>query len=132
MLLLLRIAGMVIAGVAGWQLGISLAGLPNGTATADAMRYVVVLALAAAALGLLLTPYATVVPLRWLWRLARSVAAADLLGATLGLIVGLLIAALASFPISLLPSPFGRWLPAGVAVLLGWLGAAVGALRKDE
>src|SRR5437870_5450540 len=97
----------------------------------DAMRYVLVLALAGAALGLLLTPYATVVPLRRLWRLARSVSAPELLGATLGLIVGLLIAALASFPISLLPAPFGRWLPAGVAILVGWLGIAVGALRKD-
>jgi uncharacterized protein YacL len=93
---------------------------------------VVVLALAGAALGLLLTPYATVVPLRSLWRLARSVSAPDLLGATFGLVVGLLIAALASFPISLLPDPFGRWLPAGVAVLCGWLGLAVGSVRKDE
>ena len=131
MLLLLRLAGMAIAGAAGWQLGLVLAG-PGATAGGEALRYVLVLALAGAALGLLLTPYATVVPLRWLWGLARSVAAPDLVGATLGLLVGLLLAALAAFPVSLLPDPFGRWLPSGVAVLFAWLGMAVGALRKDE
>ena len=133
MLLLLRLVGMAVAGVAGWQLGLALAGLSaSGGPAADAMRYVLVLTLAGAALGLLLTPYATVVPLRWLWRLARSVSAPHLLGATFGLLVGLFIAALASFPISLLPAPFGRWLPAAVAVLLAWLGTAVGSLRQDE
>ncbi len=132
MLLILRLIGMLAAGIAGWQLGIALAGFPGGPAPSDAMRYVLVLALAAAALGLLLAPYATIVPLRSLWRLARSIAAADLVGATGGLLVGLLIAALASFPLSLLPSPFGRWLPAAMAVLFGWLGAALGAQRKDE
>src|SRR5919202_2289545 len=105
MLFVLRLVGMAVAGFAGWQLGLALAGLSSsGGPGAEAMRYVLVLALAGAARGLLVTPYATVVPLRWLWRLARSVAAPDLLGATLGLIVGLLIAALASFPISLLPA----------------------------
>jgi uncharacterized protein YacL len=133
MLLVLRLVGMAVAGAAGWQLGLALAGFPSGAAAGgEALRYVLVLALAGAALGLLLTPYATVVPLRWLWQVARSTAAPDLLGATFGLIVGLLIAALASFPLSLLPDPFGRWLPFGVAVLCGWLGIAVGAQRKDE
>lgn len=133
MLLLLRLIGMAVAGIAGWQLGVVLAGFPNGTPQAgEALRYVLVLALAGAALGLLLTPYATVVPLRWMWRMARGVAAADLFGATAGLLVGLLIAALASFPISLLPDPFGRWLPATVAIVFGWLGVALGALRKEE
>jgi uncharacterized protein YacL len=133
MVLALRLAGMAAAGVAGWQIGLVLAGFTAGTpAEAEALRYVLVLTLAGAALGLVITPYATVVPLARLWRTARSVAAADLVGAVLGLLVGLLIATLASFPMSLLPDPFGRWLPFGVAVLLGWLGIAIGAARKDE
>jgi uncharacterized protein YacL len=133
MVLALRLAGMAAAGVAGWQIGLVLAGSTAGTpAEAEALRYVLVLTLAGAALGLVITPYATVVPLARLWRTARSVAAADLVGAVLGLLVGLLIATLASFPMSLLPDPFGRWLPFGLAVLLGWLGIAIGAARKDE
>lgn len=133
MVLALRLVGMAAAGVAGWQVGLVLAGFTAGTpAEAEALRYVLVLTLAGAALGLLITPYATVVPLTRLWRTARSVAAADLLGAVLGLLVGLLIATLASYPMSLLPDPFSRWLPFGLAVLLGWLGIAIGAARKDE
>jgi uncharacterized protein YacL len=133
MLLILRLIGMAAAGVAGWQLGLTLAGFPNGTvAGGEPLRYVLVLALAGGALGLLLTPYATIVPLRWLWGVARGVAATDLIGATLGLLTGLLIATLASFPISLLPDPLGRWLPFAAAVLFGWLGMSVGAVRKDE
>lgn len=133
MLFALRLIGMALAGIAGWHLGIALAGLGNGAVIgSDALRYVLVLTLAGAALGLILTPYATVLPLRWLWRTARSVAASDLVGATLGLIVGLLIATLASYPLSLLPSPLGRWLPFAIAVLFAWLGMALGALRKDE
>jgi uncharacterized protein YacL len=133
MLLLLRLVGMVAAGVAGWQLGITLAGFPAGTAAGgEPLRYVLVLALALGALGLLLTPYATIVPLRYLWGVARRATAGDLLGGTLGLLVGLSLAALAAFPISLLPSPLGRWLPAVVAILLGSLGLSVGAGRKEE
>ncbi|HEV2123789.1 MAG TPA: TRAM domain-containing protein [Chloroflexota bacterium] len=71
-------------------------------------------------------------PLRRLWVTTRSADAADLIGATAGLVVGLLIAALAAFPISLLPDPLGRWLPTVVALFLAWLGLAIGTLRKDE
>ncbi|HEV2123788.1 MAG TPA: hypothetical protein VGW38_13575 [Chloroflexota bacterium] len=54
MLLLLRLVGMVVAGIAGWQLGIALAGIPDGATGAEAhagepLRYVLVLALAAGA-----------------------------------------------------------------------------------
>lgn len=127
---------MVVAGAAGWQLGWVLAALSGGgtqhAAENEALRYVLVLALAAAGLGLLLTPYATVVPLRRLWRFSRTAAAADLAGGAAGMLVGLLLAALAAFPISQLPGPLGSWLPAVVAVLLAWLGTALGMSRKDE
>ncbi|MBI3970346.1 MAG: PIN domain nuclease [Chloroflexi bacterium] len=133
MLLLLRLFGMVVAGIAGWQLGLALAGYsPQAGIEVDALRYVLVLALAGAALGLLITPYVTVVPLQSLWALARGLAAPRLISATVGLGAGLLIALLAAFPIVLLPEPFGRWMPFGVAVLLGWLGTAIGIARADE
>jgi uncharacterized protein YacL len=133
MLLLLRLIGMLVAGVVGWQLGVVLASYSeNAPAAGEALRYVLILALAAGALGLIVTPYATVVPLRRLWVTSRSVAASDLLGAVAGLVVGLSIAALAAFPIALLPDPLGQWLPAVVALLLAWLGLAIGAQRKDE
>jgi uncharacterized protein YacL len=128
---------MVVAATAGWRLGLALAGYPPGEAGvprpgAEPLRYVLLLSLAGGALGLLVTPYLTVVPLRRLWALAHGADAPTLIGAGFGLLVGLLAAALAAYPISLLPDPFGRWLPTGVALLLAWLGVAIGALRKDE
>ncbi|HEX2326942.1 MAG TPA: hypothetical protein VHQ00_16200, partial [Chloroflexota bacterium] len=127
-----RLAGMVVAAVAGWQVGLALAGYPSGGGDAEPLRYVLLLTLAGGALGLLVTPYLTLVPLRRLWAAARGADAPTLLGAGVGLLIGLLAAALAAFPVSLLPDPFGRWLPTGVAVLLAWLGVTVGALRKDD
>jgi uncharacterized protein YacL len=136
MLFFLRLIGMVVAGVAGWQLGMVLAEVSRGGAMQagqdESLRYVLVLSLAAAGLGLLLTPYATVVPLRRLWRFSHTAAAADLAGGAAGMLVGLMLAALAAFPISQLPEPLGRWLPAVVAIVLAWLGTAVGMSRKDE
>ena len=123
-----RLVGMLLAGTAGWQLGLALAGSPSG----GALRYVLLLTLAGAALGVLVTPYVTVVPLRRLWAVVRNADAQTLLGAGIGLLAGLLAAALAAVPVSLLPDPFGRWLPTGVALLLAWLGIAVGAQRRDE
>ena len=123
---------MVVAAVAGWQVGLALAGFPAGGGGAEPLRYVLLLTLAGGALGLLVTPYLTLVPLRRLWAAARGADAPTLLGAGVGLLTGLLAAALAAFPVSLLPDPFGRWLPTGVAVLLAWLGVTVGALRKDD
>ena len=123
---------MVVAAVVGWQVGLALAGFPAGGGGAEPLRYVLLLTLAGGALGLLVTPYLTLVPLRRLWAAARGADAPTVLGAGVGLLTGLLAAALAAFPVSLLPDPFGRWLPTGVAVLLAWLGVTVGALRKDD
>lgn len=132
-LLAVRLLGFVAGGTAGWQLGLALDGSPPGTlAGGAALRYVLVLTVAGAALGLLVLPYVSIVPLRRLWGLARSADARNLVGGSLGLLVGLLAAALAAFPVSFLPDPFGRWLPAGLAVLLAWLGVTIGTLRKDE
>jgi uncharacterized protein YacL len=123
---------MVVAAVAGWRVGLALAGFPAGGEGGEPLRYVLLLTLAGGALGLLVTPYLTLVPLRRLWSAVRGADAPTLLGAGVGLLTGLLAAALAAFPISLLPDPFGRWLPTGVAVLLAWLGVTVGVLRKDD
>jgi uncharacterized protein YacL len=132
--IVVRLAGMAVAGTAGWQLGSALASYPAAQPAGggQALRYVLLLTVAGAALGLVVTPYLTVVPLRRLWAIVRSASADTLLGAGLGLLAGLLAAAMAAFPVSLLPDPFGRWLPTGVAVLLAWLGITVGAVRKDE
>lgn len=90
------------------------------------------LAAVCAVLGFLLAPYVIVLPLRGLWRLVQAIPLDDLIAATVGLLLGLFIAALSSVPLSNLPGLFGRWLPFGAALLFSWLGVTVCVLRKAE
>ncbi len=63
-------------------------------------------------------------PLHAAYRELRETPPEQLLGATIGLGVGLALSALMAWPISFLPSPFGQYLPFLVAVVLAYLGAA--------
>jgi uncharacterized protein YacL len=58
--------------------------------------------------------------------------AAVLVAGMIGLIVGLSIAGLLSFPLSLLPVPFGQILPMVGAVIFSWLGIAVFVMRQRD
>ncbi len=123
-----RLVGMVVMAILGWQVGITLSG---GSAEAE-LRYVLVLSLAGAALGLLLTPWVTTRPFRAVRRQLRQLPAQQLVAATFGLIVGLIIAALLAFPLSLLPPPFGRVLPFLGALFFAYLGSAVMVMRQKD
>ena len=63
----LRLIGMVVLAVGGWQLGTYLSSHLAG-ATDGSIRYVLILSLSGAALGLLLTPRFTTKPLNALRR----------------------------------------------------------------
>jgi len=123
----LRLIGMVIFSVAGWRLGLILGGNEPSS-----FPYVVVLSLAGAALGLLITPWITIKPYRALWRRFKQVPAQQLVAATIGLALGLVIAALLALPLSLLPSPFGQVLPVVSAIALAYTGVAVMVLRQGD
>jgi uncharacterized protein YacL len=49
-----------------------------------------------------------------------------------GMVVGLMIAALVSFPFSLLPEPFGQLLPFIGAVVFGYLGVSLFIMRQND
>src|SRR5512136_875458 len=78
---------------------------------AEVYRYTIGLALVGALVGLILTPYFTTRPARALRSLLGRIAAETLFAGIAGLVVGLLTAALLSFPLSRLPDPFGSVLP---------------------
>lgn len=127
--LVLRLMGMILLGAAGWQLGEYLA----GTASPEYyLRYVVVLMLAGVALGGLLAPYVTVRPIQFIRREIRQLPAQQLFAIIVGLIMGLLVAALLSPVLANLPSPFGEFLPFLAAVLFGYLGMAVMMMRQRD
>ena len=126
--LVLRLIGMVVLAVIGWQVGISLAG--NDLQTQG--RYVVVLSLTGAALGLLLTPFVTTRPYRRAQARLHQVPAQTLVSIVIGLIVGLVIAALMAFPFSFLPEPFGQILPFVGVALFSYLGIAIMVMRQRD
>ena len=82
--------------------------------------------------GLIMTPYFTTRPIRWIRRGLLSVSTQTLASGLTGLVVGLIIAALLTFPLSLLPSPFGKVLPFVAVLLFGYLGIAVFAMRQTD
>ena len=103
----LRIIFMVILGIFGGIWGYDLAKFNPG----EVFRYTIGIALVGALAGLILTPYFTTRPARAIRRILGRIAAETLFAGLAGLVVGLLTAALLSFPLSLLPSPFGSVLP---------------------
>jgi uncharacterized protein YacL len=63
-------------------------------------------------------------PLQVLYEEMRDVPPSNLLGAVIGLAVGMLLSALLTIPLSALPDPFGAYLPILVAIAMGYLGVA--------
>jgi uncharacterized protein YacL len=123
-----RIVGMVLLAVGGVFLGSYLAARLD----APPYQYAVVSLLLGALIGLVLTPYVTVRPFLAVRKRIRQAPAQQLLAAILGLITGLIIAALVSFPLSFLPPPFSQVLPFVAAVLFGYLGVLVLITRQRD
>jgi uncharacterized protein YacL len=127
----LRLIGMVVLAIGGWQLGLYLAGRPGGSAE-DSVRYVLILSLSGAALGLLLTPWVTTRPFNWIRRRIQRLPAQKLFAVIVGLVVGLIIGALLAIPLSQLPDPFGAVMPFVGTVLLAYLGVAIMVMRAND
>jgi len=123
-----RLVGMVILAIGGAYLGrdlaIALSASPN--------LYTVVLALVGALIGLVLTPFVTTRPARYLVTSLSKVSVQTLLAGLIGLVVGLLVAALLVFPLSLLPKPFSQILPLIGVVLFAYLGVVIFVIRQKE
>ncbi|MGD2143018.1 MAG: TRAM domain-containing protein [Anaerolineae bacterium] len=123
-----RIVGMLVLAVGGIFFGIYLAGQLGG----EPYQYAAIFFLIGALTGLIVTPYVTVQPFVALRKRIRQAPAQQLLAGILGLVVGLIIAALLVFPLSLLPPPFKQILPFVVAILFGYLGIMVMITRQHD
>lgn len=123
-----RLLGALLIGVGGLYLGVSLAELAGD----DPLLWSGVFTMVGALIGLIVTPYITIRPIRSIRSALAQVSARSLLSALIGLIIGLIIAALISFPLSLLPKPFSQIFPFVGALILGYFGVTVFVMRKDE
>ncbi len=125
-----RVLGALLYGFVGYYLGVALAGTYELTTwTAPTIWGAM---FAGGLLGYLFAPWILIAPARAARNSLRSVPMEDLLAGTVGLCLGLIIAALLAYPISRLPSPFGPILPFVAVILFGYLGATIMVLRKED
>jgi len=124
----LRLIGMIVLAAVGWWVGETL----GSQAEEMAYRYILVLSLAGAALGLLLTPYFTSRPFLAMRRLIRGMPAQQLVAAIIGLVIGLAVAALLAIPIALLPDPMDALLAFGGVVVFSYLGVSIMVMRRQD
>lgn len=130
--LVLRIIGFIVFAIIGWQLGGTISGRPNPLTDPIALRYVIGGAAAGGILGFIIAPWLTIRPSAWARRVIRQLSATQLLAGIIGLVVGLIIAALLAWPLGLLPEPFNRILPFIGAVVFGYLGILVAVMRQQD
>lgn len=123
-----RIVGMIVMGMLGLYGGVEYARWANISAEFSAS----LVGLTGALAGLILTPYVTTRPVRWIRRSLTRLSTQSLAAGLAGLVVGLIIAALLTFPLSLLPSPFGRVLPFIAVVLFSYLGISLFVMRQND
>lgn len=125
-----RVLGALLYGFIGYELGIALVG--SFELTAESAPIVWGATLGGALLGFLLAPWLIIAPAKAARNGLRNVPMSDLVSGTIGLAVGLMIAALLAYPIARLPPPFGSILPFVTVIVFGYLGAAVLVLRQED
>jgi uncharacterized protein YacL len=130
----IRFLGGLAAAMVGWQLGEALIDALTVEALSGDYQviYLFVIALASFGIGFIATPYIIIRPFNWTRRKVTQMPAADVIAVALGLMIGLLIAALLSLPLSMLPWELGRFLPIVASVVLGYFGAIVMYHHRKE
>ncbi len=126
-----RLVGLVVFGLGGFYLGQALV-RAGGIAPQDGIVAIVVTILVSGLVGFIATPFFTTRPYRALQQRIKQTPATDLVAAVTGLVLGLLIAVLLSFPLSLLPSPFREILPIVAAVVFALLGMSTMISRRRD
>jgi len=133
---IVRLIGMVVFCIVGVFLGTNLGATasanPNTEIPLSVEQYAFTIGLVGALFGLILTPILTTRPMRFLRAWLTRISAQSLFASFVGLIAGLLTAALLAFPLSLLPNPFGSILPFLGVVIFGYLGISVFSMRQTD
>jgi uncharacterized protein YacL len=126
-----RILGMVVFGYLGWLFGGWASRIPPFVPQ-QVLLYELVFGLIGALAGLVLTPYISTRPARSIRNRLGRLSAETLFAGLIGLIVGLLTAALLSFPFSQLPAPLGQILPFIGVVAFAYFGVSLFVMRQGD
>lgn len=123
-----RIFGMAVFTLFGIYFGDYLVGISLGPPYLTP----IVMGLVGSLTGLIMTPFFSTRPIRSLQERINLTPSQNLFAGMGGLIIGLVIAALLSYPISLMPPPLGKYLPVGIAVFFGYLGYSIFTSRQRD
>jgi uncharacterized protein YacL len=123
-----RILGMIFFAVLWARLGAQAAEFLS----LDVESRAFVFGLAGVLFGLIMTPWFTIRPVRALYKNVNEMAIERLLMTLFGALVGLTLALLASYPISLLPQPLGTIGPAIISIVAAYLGMSIFGTRARE
>jgi uncharacterized protein YacL len=126
---LIRILGMIVFSVFGGSWGFWF----SAKNAADlSMTYTLGMGTVGALFGLIATPYFTTLPMKAMRKMLIRISAENLLAGLSGLVAGLLVAALLTFPLSMLPDPFGNILPFLAVLVFGYFGVALFVMRQAD
>jgi uncharacterized protein YacL len=126
--IILRIIFLIVFGAIGAYYGAQLAPMITQSVILVAAISGVVCGL----LGFVIAPYLTIIPARGLRVLLTKLSTQTLIAALVGLVAGLLVAALLAFPLSFLPSPFGDVLPFIGVLVFSYVGVIVFVTRQND
>lgn len=133
--LIFRIIGLVILGALGVYYGIELVNYLHEAGILTSISPVigaVALGVLGGLLGFAVAPYLTTRPAHALRVLLAKLSASTLISVGIGLVAGLLVAALLAFPLSFLPDPFGQILPFVGVLIFGYVGVMVFVMRQND
>ncbi len=129
---LFRILGLIVFAIIGWQVGVIITQTTNPFSDVQSLKYIIPLTLLGAVIGWLIAPWLTTKPAKAAIRTVRTIPIEEVLAGAVGLVLGLIVAALLAIPLSQLPDPFGSIMPFIASIIFAYLGAMIMVLRRDD
>ena len=129
--LIFRFIGLIVFAVIGFILVAPITEL-LALRFVSLLPYQVGVAAVLGFIGFLVFPYISLHPVLWIRSYLTKISGQTLLFALVGLVVGLILAALVTIPIAQLPSPFKEVLPFVAVLIFGYLGIAIAESRSHD
>ena len=134
-ILISRIIGALVLGIIGAFTSLPIYSYVQQFVEVLSLSQGVVTGLSAvifAGFGFLITPYITIKPFQSLIKLFTKSPVQSLMSGLLGMTIGLIIAAIMAYPVSLLPKPLGQIFPLVGLLLFSYLGGVLFVTRRDD
>ncbi len=130
--LFLRLTLMGVFALLGWKLGFVLSPRIPSTVPLTKEHYCFAVSFLGAVVGFTTAPRLVIRPGQALHKRLKQTPIPSLLVGVLGFVMGLLVAALLTIPLSLLPGKWGEFSPLAGAVVFGFLGVALLHMHEKE